>query len=303
MSSRLQTVPPLDSLDGIRGETAIAGKSFTFVAALRPFSLVVAMVSCGLGILLAAPSSGPEIALAAAVLISGVLLQCGVNLINDRADLQFICPLTPKMVKIRRQIERNFLVGIACFAVAAVIGLGIALQAGLAVAVIGLVGIFGAYAYTQEPFNYKRRGLGVVFVFVLMGVLMVQGAYIAISGGFSLRVLLHSLPISCLVSLLLLSNELRDYERDAADGIRTLCVSIGVANAVRLYWLLIAAAYLLTASTVLAGELRPSAWPLLPLLLLPAIGRVLATGERRPLTPLTGRFLLLFGLGYALALV
>ncbi len=292
----------LDALGGVGAIAAAEDKSFSLVTALRPFSLVVALVSCGLGIQLAGPQGSVEISLAVAVMLSGLLLQCGVNLINDRADLVFLRPATPRLARARRQIETNFRAGIACFVIAAAIGLGIAWVSGIAVLALGFVGVFGAYAYTQEPFNYKRRGLGVVFVFVLMGVLMVQGAYLAISGEFSLKVLWHSLPLSCMVSLLLLSNELRDYEKDSARGIRTLSVAIGFDNAVRLYWMLIAAVCLLTGLAIAAGELSPSPWLLLPLPLLPLLRYYLAASDRRPLTPWSGRLLLLFGLGYALAL-
>lgn len=289
-SARVADVPSLSAV-----------KSYAFMAALRPFSLVVAFVSCGLGIVLALPGNTVEAMLASAVMLGGLLLQCGVNLINDREDLDFL--RGNGFEAIRRQIERNFRLGLLSFAVAGAIGVGIASYSGYAVLVIGLVGVLGAFAYTQEPFNYKRRGLGVLCVFVLMGVLMVQGAYIAIAGEFSLSVLLHSLPVSALVSLLLLGNELRDLEKDAARGVKTLSVALGYERAVRLYWLLITAAYLVTAILVVAGELVLSPWLLLSLPLLPLLRHYLAAHDRTPLTPWTGRFLLLFGVGYTLALV
>jgi 1,4-dihydroxy-2-naphthoate octaprenyltransferase len=235
-------------------------------------------------------------------MISGLLLQCGVNLINDRADLHCLAADSDKFSVARKQILRNFYAGLVCFALAAAIGIGIARQTGVIVVVVGLVGLLGAYAYTQEPFNYKRRGLGVAFVFLLMGLLMVQGAYLAISGEFSLSVLAHSLPISCLIALLLLSNELRDYEKDTALGIHTLTVRIGFANTVRLYWSLILAAYLIVGLLIAVGDLPPSPWLLLHLPMLPLLAHYLEASERLPLTPCTGQFLLLFGVGYILAL-
>lgn len=290
--------------EGSRTEhlAAVEDKSFAFVAALRPFSLVVALVSCGLGVRLAAPQSGIEIALAAAVVVSGLLLQCGVNLINDRADLRLLPADAAGFDDLRRKIERNFNAGLASFAIATAMGLGIALYTGPVIVAIGLVGLAGAFAYTLEPFNYKRRGLGVAFVFVLMGVLMVQGSYLAITGEFSPGVLAHSLPVSCLISLLLLSNELRDYEKDSAQGMRTLSVAIGFVNSSRLYWVLIVAAYAMTGLSIVGEILPPSPWLLLPLPLLPILARHLHAADRRPLTPWTGRFLLLFGVGYVLAL-
>jgi 1,4-dihydroxy-2-naphthoate polyprenyltransferase len=170
------------------------------------------------------------------------------------------------------------------------------------VAVVGLVGLLGAWGYTQKPLNYKHRGLGVAFVFLLMGVLMVQGSYLTVSGELSSSAILHSLPLSCLISLLLLSNELRDYEKDLAQGIGTLAVGIGFASASRLYWGLIVAAYAISGMLISAGKLPPSPWLLLPLPLLPLLARYQQSADRRPLTPWTGRFLLLFGVGYMLAL-
>ena len=302
MPDRIETeAPPATDRLADRVATSTA-RSFAFVTALRPFSLVVALVSCGLGVRLAAPLQGVEPVLAAAVMLSGLLLQCGVNLINDRADLRLLPADAGRFAGPRRQIERNFRTGLASFALASAIGIGIALHTGPAVAAIGLLGLFGAWSYTQEPFNYKRRGLGVVFVFLLMGVLMVQGSYLAVSGEFSVVVALHSLPVSCLVSLLLLSNELRDYDRDSAQGVRTLSVVIGYAAAARLYWLLIGAAYAIAGMSILGGALPMSPWLLLPLPLSPLLARYLRAAERRPLTPWTGRFLLLFGVGYMLAL-
>ena len=296
-------VSHLDIRRKVADRSATKTKSYSFVAALRPFSLVVAFASCGLGIVLAAPGNAVEIGLALAVMLGGLLLQSGVNLINDREDLEFLHADGSEFEPARRRIERNFRAGLLSFAVAAAVGLGIAYHSGYAVLVLGLVGVLGAFAYTQEPFNYKRRGLGVVCVFVLMGVLMVQGAYLSIAGELSLRALLHSLPLSALVSLLLLSNELRDLEKDAARGVKTLSVGLGYARATRLYWLLIAAAYLATALMVAGGELELSAWLLLPLPLLPLLKRHVSASDRSLLPPWTGRFLLLFAAGYVLALV
>ena len=102
--------------------------------------------------------------------------------------------------------------------------------------------------------------------------------------------------------LLMISNELRDFESDTALGIRTLTVRIGFAAAVRLYWILIAAAYFLSALLYLDGALPQVYWLLLPLPLLIYVVRLLRASDRRALTPWTGRFLLLFGIGYMLAL-
>ena len=286
--------------DPVEQQTDAAVKSYSFAAALRPFSLVVAFASCGLGIVLAVPHVAVEISLALAVMVGGLLLQSGVNLINDYEDLDLLPG--ERFATVRQQIKRNFRLGLLSFAVAALLGLGISWYSSYLVLVIGLIGVLGAFAYTHEPVNLKRRGLGLLCVFLLMGVLMMQGAYIAVSGEYSLPVVLHSLPLGALVSLLLLGNELRDLEKDTARGVRTLSVKLGYRRAVSLYWLLILGAYLASGVLIIIGELPASPWLLLPLLLLPLLQHYLKADDRTALTPWTGRFLLLFGLGYALAL-
>ncbi len=275
-------------------------KSYAFVAALRPFSLVVAFASCGLAIVLAQPQASTEITVALAVMLGGMLLQCGVNLINDHEDLDFLSE--EHFVEIRQQIKRNFRFGLLSFVIAAAIGFALSWYSSYLVLIIGTLGVLGAFAYTHEPVNLKRRGLGLVFVFLLMGVLMMQGAYVAVTGELSLSVMLHSLPLSALISLLLLGNEIRDLERDAEKGVKTLSVKLGYRGSVLFYWLLILAAYLLTGFMIFIGELPASPWLLLPLPLLPLLQRYLSAFDRTPLTPWSGRFLFLFGLGYALAL-
>lgn len=220
-----------------------------WLKALRPPSLVIAGFSCFLGVALAFREGRGDPLRAALVIAAGIVLQAGVNLVNDFFEF--------KQRKIDDKIarlavfgaERNlmewfiFLTGLACFAVVAPVGLYLAWRTGWPLLALGAVGFAGGYAYTGEPLNYKRRGLGVVFVFFLMGVFMVTGSHFATAGVFSPLSLWASIPVSILVSLILLANELRDFEPDSRHGIRTLTVRIGYRRATALYFLLLALAY------------------------------------------------------------
>ena len=144
-----------------------------------------------------------------------------------------------------------------------------------------------------------------VLVFWLMGVLMISGSAVALGASVTAELVLQSLPVSLLVSLLLLSNELRDYETDQRDGHNTLTVRVGYHFSVRLYCVLLALAYLLLA-LLLALGLLPGAFWLLPslLLTLKPVCLLNAPAERRaPLTPATARLLLGFGLLFCVALI
>lgn len=280
-----------------------------WVAALRPFSFSIAAVSCGLGIALAALDRVVVVWQAALVLAAGLLLQAGVNLVNDFFEFK-TDRLDNKQAALgvfgagRSAVEWSiYLGGLACFAGAGLLALPLVVAVGRPLLWLVLLGFVGAYFYTGEPLNYKRRGLAVTLVFLLMGVVMIAGSYYAASGTLSPRVVWLSVPVSALVSLLLLSNELRDFEDDARHGIGTLTVRIGYAWGVRLYVALVALAYGATLLVWWRG-LLPFPWPValsLPALAAPLRHLHSPRGTRRPLTPLTARFHLVFGLCFILA--
>jgi 1,4-dihydroxy-2-naphthoate octaprenyltransferase len=233
--------------------------------ALRFPSLVIALVSCGLGAALAWHDGRGDVLATVIVVAAGMVLQAGVNLVNDFFEFK-TSRLDDKIAHLgmfgpERQLVEwfIFLSGLAGFAAVVPAGLYLAWRAGWPFAALGAAGLVGGYAYTGEPLNYKRRGLGVPLVFFLMGVLLVAGSYYAVARTLSPRIVLVSVPVSALVSLILLANELRDHEPDRRHGIRTLTVRIGYPAATAVYLCLLAAAYLGTGALGFAG-LVPRAW-------------------------------------------
>jgi 1,4-dihydroxy-2-naphthoate octaprenyltransferase len=190
-----------------------------------------------------------------------------------------------------------FLTGLACFAAVVPAGLYLAVRAGWPFAALGAAGLLGGYAYTGEPLNYKRRGLGVPLVFFLMGVLLVAGSYYAVARALPWRVVAASLPVSSLVSLILLANELRDVEADRRHGIRTLAVRIGSPAAETLYLVLLAGAYGGTFALAAAG-LAARPWLVLaalPFAVPPTVLVFRDPARRRPIIPLVMLHHLVFG--------
>jgi 1,4-dihydroxy-2-naphthoate octaprenyltransferase len=257
-----------------------------WIYALRPLSLIIAVVSCLTGIVTAYREGYGNTLTAVLVLTGGIFLQSGVNLINDffefRArNIRDKIPHLDITGTAREKLEvMIFLTGVGFFLLTVPIGIFLVFTTGLPLLFLGAVGLFGGYFYTAEPLNYKRRGLAVIFVFFLMGVLMIAGAYYAVSGRLSPDVLFLSLPVSALVSQLLLSNEIRDYEYDLEYGHRTLTYRIGFKKAVALYGGLLLFAYLfpihldrvgiLSHAWILAGALPLAAVPLRTLFRPPA---------------------------------
>lgn len=275
---------------------------YSFLKALRPFSLVVAIVSCSLGILIAWNDGFQSAGLAFLILLGGLLAQAGINLINDIEDLPLIPSSHAKHTVIKNMINRNTKAGIFCFILASLIGLYLVSIQGWTLFFLILFSGIASLSYNIGPFSFKHHGLSMIQVFLLMGIFMVQGSYLAMSGQFSSEALLHSVPISLLISLLLLSNELRDWETDNKKGVETLTVRIGYKDSVSLYWLLIIASYLLAIGFYFFGHVQSILWLIIPLPLLIPIKRYLDATERVQLTPMTGRFFFLFGITYMLAL-
>ncbi len=265
-----------------------------FVRALRPFSLVVAVATCGLGAILALRDGAENPGLAVLVIGAGVLLQAGVNLVNDHAD-RHSAEFDGGQ---RAAIRRNTRLGALAFLLAGIVGVYLVWLRGWPMLVLALVGMAGALGYTGHPVNYKERGLGVPLVFLLMGVLLVGGAYFAVSGSYHAGVFWLSLPFSLFASLLLLSNELRDYEADLKQGLRTLTVRLGYARARRLFQGLIVLLALVTLGLRAMGLLAHAAIPLASLLLLSRPLQLLdkAPAERVRLPPATGQGFFAYGL-------
>ena len=274
-------------------------QQYELIKALRPFSLVVAVVSCGLGIFIAWNQGYQNNLIAGLVMLGGILAQAGINLINDIEDLSL---LDSDQTAIRNMIHNNTKIGIICFVIASLIAAYLISIQGIALFILILISALASLSYNIGPLNFKNRGLAMIQVFLIMGIMMVQGAYLSMTGQFSFVVLLHSIPIGLLISLLLLSNELRDWEADQQDNIRTLTVRIGYKNAVKLYWFLVFISYVLAGVYYLYGELQNPLWLLFVLPLLLPIKQQLVAKKRIALTPMTGRFFFLFGMAYLLSI-
>ena len=85
-------------------------------------------------------------------------------------------------------------------------------------------------------------------VFLLMGPLMVDGSYFAVSGEWSLTALVLSIPVGLLVAAILHGNEWRDIREDSRAGISTLSARIGRRWAHYGYVALVLGAYMVLGS-------------------------------------------------------
>ncbi len=195
------------------------------------------------------------------VIICSLLLHAGTNVISEYFDFKRGVDQKDTFGSSRVLVDgllkpREVLVeGYVLLGLAFLLGLILVSARGLPMLTIGLVGILGGYLYSAGPAGYKYIGLGDIMVFLLMGPLMVTGAYYALTGTFQAKTLYVSLPVGLLVAAILNVNNLRDISNDKAAGVRTLEIILGYRLAKKEYFLLIGSAYVSVPVMIATGIL------------------------------------------------
>ena len=216
-------------------------------------------------------------------LLASVFLHVGTNVTNEVYDVrQGVDSITsPRashaIVKGRVSERQAFIISVLSLILAAGIGLHLVYERGWVMLVLGLVGVIGSWGYTAPPFQFKFHGLGVPMVFLLMGPLMVEGTYFAITGEWSAVAFYLSLPIGLLVAAILHGNEWRDINEDRRAGISTLSGIIGKKWSYRGYVVLIVGAFVTLGLLAAAGLAPPAV--MLAILALPFLASVIRDAE------------------------
>ena len=275
---------------------------------LRPFAYTASVIPVLAGGALAAVAGHFNVLPFVAALTGAVLLHSGTNVINEIYDVrQGIDSIaSPRashaIVKGRVSEGSAFRLALVSFLAAVLVGFYLISLRGPAIGVLGLLGLAGGYFYTAPPFQYKYRALGVPLVFLLMGPLMVEGAFFAVTGDWSFQALVVSVPVGLLVAAILDGNEWRDISEDTRAGISTLSTRIGREYAHYVYVALVLGAYI-TLGLAVAFRLLPPA-TLLAILSLPFLAQVVrsaelgATGQARAIAMIdlqTARLHMTFG--------
>jgi 1,4-dihydroxy-2-naphthoate octaprenyltransferase len=201
------------------------------------------------------------------MLLCALLLHAGVNVLNDYYDfvLGFDTAeargssglLTEGIVRPEYMLRwGRFYI----FAGAAA-GLLLAAVRGWPLLLTGTAGTAGAWFYSRRN-GYKYKGLGEPFVFVLMGPLLFVGAFYAAAGTVTAGAVWLALACGCLVTAILLVNNLRDIKMDSAAGFKTLPMRLGAARTKKLYAALIFTAFVAAsaAGAFLSLLSLPVAW-------------------------------------------
>jgi len=248
-----------------------------WLAAARPRTLPAAVAPVLVGSGLAWRDGGFDARAAGLCLGFALLVQIGTNFSNDYFDFVKGAD-TSARVGPRRAVAAGLVSPAAMrgamwgvFAAAFLCGLGLIAWGGPWLLVVGVVSILSGLAYTGGPWPLGYHGLGDVFVFLFFGLVAVGATYFVQTGHLVTDAVLAAIPVGLLTANILVANNYRDADTDAAAGKRTLVVRFGRPAARGQY----------AGSLIVAIGLMPvllalrdhCAWRLLPLVLAPVAWR------------------------------
>ena len=204
----------------------------------------------------------------AATLVGLVLLQAGVNLVNDYFDDQSGLdadpdfegnpfPLGSRVIQSGALSRRGVLgLAAACFAGGAACGLWLdTLHPGHVVLALGATGFLLGYFYTAPPLRIAYHGAGEPVTFLLFGPLAGLGSYYVHTGRFDPAAAFVSCIVGVLVMAILYLHHFPQHDADARHRKRTPVVRLGPAGAGRLVPAMLTLPYLLVAAGVAVGWL------------------------------------------------
>jgi 1,4-dihydroxy-2-naphthoate polyprenyltransferase len=284
-----------------------------WIEAARPRTLPAAVAPVLVGSALALHDGRFDVRAALLCLAFALMVQIGTNFANDYYDYirgaDTAARVGPRRAVaaglIRPATMKRAMGGMlgAAFAV----GLALIAWGGPWLLLVGVASIACAIAYTGGPWPLAYHGLGDLFVFVFFGIVAVSVTYFVQAGRFTTDIFLAAIPVGLLATNILLVNNYRDLETDAAAKKRTLVVRFGRGAARTQFAVALALSLAMPLVFVVRGYPR---WSLLPLALAPIawmhvqrLRGATLPGELIALLGDTGKLLALYAILFSAGLI
>jgi 1,4-dihydroxy-2-naphthoate polyprenyltransferase len=244
------------------------------------------------------------------IFLVALLLQMGTNTLNEYGDYRGAVDTAPSpgiagvIVSGEVSAREVFRVAVALYALALGLGLVLVIFRGALMLILGVVAALAGILYSTGPRPVSSTPFGETLVAVVMGPVEVVSASLAASGRISDLAFAFSFPVSLMVAAILLTNNLRDFEKDSAHGRRTLPIVIGRKNGFLVLSLLVALTFLWSLPAFLFYPVSASVfllWLALPLAIW-SLRHVSDQGWRRSV-PVISRLDILVGILLTLAIL
>ncbi|XXM72206.1 1,4-dihydroxy-2-naphthoate polyprenyltransferase [Lysinibacillus sphaericus] len=239
----------------------------------RPHTLTAAFVPVLLGTVLALQYTDVKISLFLAMLAASLLIQAATNMFNEYYDYKRGLD-TEHSVGIGGAIVRNgvkpstvMTIAFSFYGIALLLGFYIVVNSTWWLAVIGLICMAAGYFYTGGPMPIAYTPLGEIVAGLFMGLIIILISFYIQTGTITAESILISVPVSILVGLILMANNIRDLDGDKENGRKTVAILLGKKGAIVLLGSMFFLTYAWTAGLVLYGDMSP--WILVSYLSIP----------------------------------
>jgi len=233
-----------------------------WIAGARPRTLYASVSPVVVG---TAAATDPTAVRALASLIVAVALQVGVNYANDYFDgvrsVDTHARVGPMRLTASGAASPAAVRAAAAgaFALAAVVGLSLALSTNPWLLLPGGAALLAAVLYSGGPRPYAASGMGEASVFVFFGLFATAGTAYVQGGGVPAAAWCGAAAMGLLASAILVANNLRDIGTDAEAGKRTLAVRMGDSRTRTAYQVLVAGAFVAIGVGIAFGWLPAAA--------------------------------------------
>jgi 1,4-dihydroxy-2-naphthoate polyprenyltransferase len=239
----------------------------------RPHTLTAAFVPVLLGTVLALQYTDVKISVFLAMLAASLLIQAATNMFNEYYDYKRGLD-TEHSVGIGGAIVRNgvkpstvMTIAFSFYGIALLLGFYIVVNSTWWLAVIGLMCMAAGYFYTGGPMPIAYTPLGEIVAGLFMGLIIILISFYIQTGTITAESILISVPVSILVGLILMANNIRDLDGDKENGRKTVAILLGKKGAIVLLGSMFFLTYAWTAGLVLFGDMSP--WILVAYLSIP----------------------------------
>jgi len=228
-------------------------------SAVRPATLAASVAPVLAGTAVAIHQGGMRPASGFAALVVALAMQVGVNFANDYSDFVRGAD-TPRRVGPVRAAASGVvapkqvrLAALAAFGVAGLVGMVLALATDWRLLLVGAASLLAGWLYTGGPRPYGYVGLGELSVFVFFGLVATCGTVYVESLRVTPLAVLAGSGIGFLATAILVLNNLRDIETDAAAGKRTLATRLGRDRTLILLVVIVCAAFAMPILMLVLG--------------------------------------------------
>jgi 1,4-dihydroxy-2-naphthoate octaprenyltransferase len=250
-------------------------------SAVRPATLAASVAPVLAGTAIAVHDGGARPAAGLAALAVSIAVQVGVNFSNDYSDFKRGADSDGRIGPVRAASsgvvapEHVKWAALAAFGLAAAVGVALSLATDWRLLFVGAACLLAAWLYTGGPRPYGYLGVGEVFVFVFFGLVATCATVYVEELRVTTLAVLTACSLGFLATAILVLNNLRDVDSDAAAGKCTLATRIGRERTRYLLLAIAIATFLMPVIAVLMRAASPTI--LVTLLAIPVLAAPVRT--------------------------